>query len=252
MLPTQMPLRSSRSAPTFDPARPTTIGNFFDDVEELLEHCGIRDATLSKRWACRYEPSEHTDRWKSVPEYSDASKTFPEFKAAIFAQYPGADGAKKYIREDLDLFVDQWRVKGVRSERDYAELYRGYSDITSALLQDKLMGENDTAFVLFRAFTESQAATIRDQLRLKNPDKRRGYAFPLADVHSAALWLFQDERTDPALVSCPSAAVTATIPSVPSFPASTPLPDAPIDSEMVVMTREDLYAFFEALAESQV
>ncbi|THH17326.1 hypothetical protein EUX98_g9152, partial [Antrodiella citrinella] len=86
------------------------------------------------------------------------------------------------------------------------------------------------------------------QLRLKNPDQRRGYTFTLAEVHSAALWLFQDERANPSSTTNSSIAATTGGSSFQSFPVSSSTAAAPPSAlgapDTLIVKREDLNAMF--------
>lgn len=246
---TCMPLRYDDNAPTFDPSRPTTIRNYFEDIEELLGRCQISDNQLMKRWTCRYEPLEHTDRWKNTPKYSDPSTTFAEFKAAIFALYPGADGKQTYVVEDLELLVDYWRARGVRSASDYSEFYQNYSEIATTLVKDRFIGERDSASYIYRALSDAQVNEIQAYLRLKHPDQRHGHDF--SEIHEAALWFFEDARPHAESLRSPSSSIATpptplpTPPLPPSRPPPSLLSEVP---EIVPMKRDKLVAVFEQLS----
>jgi hypothetical protein len=47
----------------------------------------VVDDTEKKKHTCRYVDIDTTDLWEAIPEF-DGTKTFNEFKSAIFKLYP--------------------------------------------------------------------------------------------------------------------------------------------------------------------
>jgi hypothetical protein len=55
----------------------------------------VVDNTEKKKHACRYVNIDTADLWEAIPEF-DVTKTFDEFKSAIFKLYPSSESERKW------------------------------------------------------------------------------------------------------------------------------------------------------------
>lgn len=85
-----MPLCTERDAPKFDPSNPRTLPRYFDDLQLLFTRHGITDTRQQKSYAIKYITPNDADYWGSFDSYTDAAKTFEEFKTEVLDSYPGA------------------------------------------------------------------------------------------------------------------------------------------------------------------
>jgi hypothetical protein len=90
-----MPPRGHGSAPKFTPDVPRELQQYFKEQELLFGPAQVVDDTEKKKHACQYVNIDTAELWKAIPEF-DVTKTFDEFKSAIFklspAQNPSARG----------------------------------------------------------------------------------------------------------------------------------------------------------------
>ncbi|KAI0708235.1 hypothetical protein C8Q76DRAFT_575298, partial [Earliella scabrosa] len=124
-----MPLRGP-GAPTFDPdAHPRSILGFFDDLEYCFELAGVQSDLDKKRHALRYAPDSERSFWRSLPEFSDPSTSYADFKRTILAEYVGTDGRLLFTVEDLEDLVSSTAQAGFRTRKDLADYSRKFRDI---------------------------------------------------------------------------------------------------------------------------
>ncbi|KAJ7017021.1 hypothetical protein C8F04DRAFT_1280202 [Mycena alexandri] len=103
-----MPARGDDcTAPTFDSTNPRELPRFFTDLEFHFTCCGVTDSTEKKSHATRFLRFRDQDAWESLPEFTTATTSYLEFKAAAVKLYPGTDADKKYTLADLDVLVKQ-------------------------------------------------------------------------------------------------------------------------------------------------
>ena len=76
-----------------------------------------------KQHACRYVDVDTTELWETLTEYMDLTKTYEEFKTAVYALYPGSDGERKWSVADMDKLVGKRMHIGIISLRDLGEYY---------------------------------------------------------------------------------------------------------------------------------
>jgi hypothetical protein len=85
----------------------------------------IVDDTEKKKHACQYIDINTTDLWEAIPEF-DSTKTFDDFKSAIFKLYPSSESERKWIIADMDKLVGEQLHVGILNVSDlgnYSEYF---------------------------------------------------------------------------------------------------------------------------------
>jgi hypothetical protein len=62
------------------------------------------------------------DVWEAIPEF-DVTKTFDEFKAAIFKLYPSSENKHKWTIADMDKLVGEQLQMGILNVSDLGNCY---------------------------------------------------------------------------------------------------------------------------------
>jgi hypothetical protein len=99
-----MPMRTERSAPTFDPNEPRTLARYFENLDMLLARANVVDIDQRLRYSRNYVPISVADLWEVLPE-ADGQHTWEQYKAAVIALYPGIESGKRFSNADLDRIV---------------------------------------------------------------------------------------------------------------------------------------------------
>jgi hypothetical protein len=89
-----MPPRRHGSAPKFTPDVPRELQRYFKELELLFGPAQVVDDTEKNKHTCWYIDIYTADLWEAIPEF-DVTKTFDEFKSAIFKLYPGSESERK-------------------------------------------------------------------------------------------------------------------------------------------------------------
>jgi hypothetical protein len=86
--------RGHSSAPKFTPDVSRELQCYFTELELLFGPAQVVNDTEKKKHTCRYVDIDTADLWEAIPEF-DVTKTFDEFKSAIFKLYPGSESKRK-------------------------------------------------------------------------------------------------------------------------------------------------------------
>ncbi|KAJ6530500.1 hypothetical protein DFH09DRAFT_1093550 [Mycena vulgaris] len=181
-----MPARGDRNAPQFDSQKPRELLRYFSDLQFLFSRSGVTDSTEKKQHATRFLTVEDQELWEALPEFSDAAKSYDEFKAAVLKHYPGTDADRKYSLGDLDALVGEYGRIGIHSKADFAEFYRQFTVISKYLVDKNRLSEGERSRAFCRAI---QPASLWDRvhrrLQIKKPDVHPQDPYDIADIHEA-------------------------------------------------------------------
>ncbi|KAF8815366.1 hypothetical protein BYT27DRAFT_7129085, partial [Phlegmacium glaucopus] len=136
-----MPARGERSAPTFDRNKPRELNRFFDELEYLLDRAALVTELDKKKQVLRYVDFEIEQIWKTFPEYSDPTKTYNQFKAAILVHYPDACGDYVYSLRDMDTLIGERQRLGITTINDLSDYHLNFLAITSWLIEKQQLGD---------------------------------------------------------------------------------------------------------------
>ena len=99
-----MPVRNDRGVPLWNDTNRDTVEQYFDELERIMLSRNIPDAD-KKPSACLYVPVEVSKRWKTLPTYRDATKTFQDFRTEVESFYVGADASHIFTRREYQDIV---------------------------------------------------------------------------------------------------------------------------------------------------
>jgi hypothetical protein len=114
--------RGHSSTPKFTPDVPRELVRYFKELELLFGPAQVVDDTERKKHACRYVDIDTADLWEAIPEF-DITKTFDEFKTAIFKLYPGSESKRKWTIADMDKLVGEQLQVGILNVSDLGNYY---------------------------------------------------------------------------------------------------------------------------------
>jgi hypothetical protein len=89
-----MPPQGHGSTPKFTPDVPRELQHYFKALELLFGPVQVVDNMEKKKHACQYIDIDTVDLWEAIPEFN-ITKTFDEFKSAIFKFYPDSESECK-------------------------------------------------------------------------------------------------------------------------------------------------------------
>jgi hypothetical protein len=165
-----LPYRREDSAPRFDPADPSAIERYFDDLEFLFLKHSVSDNQEKKRAAVNY-PCVVTERlWKSARAFSNPACPYEDFKAEIITLYPEAKAAHEYTRAQFDQLVSDRARTPIRSETELGEYFRKFLLISRFLISKGRLGAPEQSYALMASLGPSLSVAVRTRLQLMYPD----------------------------------------------------------------------------------
>jgi hypothetical protein len=121
--PIPMPACGDRIAPQFDLTHPRELRHYFSNLNFILGHAGVIDNTEMKQHAIRYVDIDTSELWEAMPEYLNHTKTYTEFRIAIYKLYPRSEEERKWSVADMDKLVGEQQRLGVLSLRDLGDYH---------------------------------------------------------------------------------------------------------------------------------
>jgi len=192
-----MPARGERAAPSFDRTKPRELVRFFEELEYLFDRAALTKEEEKKKHVLRYVEFEVEQIWKNFSEYTDATKTYKDFKSAILVHYPDASGDYVYSLRDMDLLTGERQRLGISNTLDLADYHLKFLSITSWLIEKKQLGTLEQERGYLRAFQPRLLAAINNRLQMKDPDHHPNIPHTIQDVYEAARFILQSATTAP-------------------------------------------------------
>jgi hypothetical protein len=229
--PSTMPPQGHGSAPKFTPDVPRELQRYFKELELLFGSAQVVDNTEKKKHACRYVDIDTADLWEAIPKF-DGTKTFDEFKTAIFKLYPGSESERKWTIADMDKLVGEQLQMGILDVSDLGNYYRVFYTITQCLLTKNHISEAEQSRAFTRGFQADLWRRISRRLEIKLPNHDPDDFYPLFKINEAAKHVLHGTSQNSFLQN----SVTLTAP--PTQPASP------------YVKAEDLLTLFEQMAQT--
>jgi hypothetical protein len=192
-----MPARGERGAPTFDRTKPRELVRFFEELEYLFERAILQDETEMKKHVLRYVEFDVEQIWKTFTEFTDVTKTYQDFKAAILVHYPDASGDYVYSLRDMDQLIGECQRVGISNTIELSDYHLKFLSITSWLIEKQQLGALEQQRGYLRAFQPRLLGAINNRLQMKFPDHHPNKPHTVKEVYEAARFLLQSATTAP-------------------------------------------------------
>ncbi|KAJ6494422.1 hypothetical protein C8R45DRAFT_1135218, partial [Mycena sanguinolenta] len=185
--PTPMPARGDRNAPQFDSTKPHELRRYFSDLEYLLTRAAVTNDQEKKRHATRFLSAEDQEIWEGLETFTDLTKSYDQFKAAVLKLYAGNNDERRFELIDLDSLIGHYSRVGILSIADLTTFYRQFLRITTYLIGKGRLSPIEQSRAFLRAMQPSsfELAILR-RLEIKKPDVHPGDVHTLADLYEAA------------------------------------------------------------------
>ena len=234
-----MPFRGERGAPVFDRTRPSSsIRRYFVQLEMLFARCSIADDLEKKTHITPYLDCDLADNWEALCEFSDATKTYADFKSRLFDLYN--QNVPRYSIFDLErLALDQFR-SGLQTLQTLSEYHLRFNAISTHLLGHDLLSPREQSQMYLRAFDASLHTAINFRLQIQYPDHHPSHPYSIDMIFEAARWILR------------APTIQSTIPTVltPAIAISTtPLTPVPPSSNVDFVKTEHLNAILSTVSQ---
>jgi hypothetical protein len=183
-LPLLMPLKGDRTAPTFDPASPHTLLQYLAQVDCLLPQSRIDNPKECKDYVISFIEPDLQDLWEAFPEYSDATKTFDDFKEALLRSYTDKDNC--YNMHKLNQLIGEHQRLGIHNLQDLTIYHLRFHAITSYLIEKNRLSIVNQFHAYVRGFNPVFWNTILGRLHIRYPNHRLNQPYTIDEVYEAA------------------------------------------------------------------
>jgi hypothetical protein len=113
--------------------------------------------------------------------------SYADFEAAVLKLYPGMDADRKYSLADLDTLVGTHARTGIHSKADFSEFYRGFSAISTYLVNIGRLSTSEQSCSFCRAMQPASLwEHVHQRLQIERPDVHPDDLSALADLKEAA------------------------------------------------------------------
>ena len=185
----EMPIRGQAKCPKFE-GEPRTLLRFWDDMDLVRGKCTNQpDDAEMKKYAIRYTPVPISDLWAQLPEYSNAAKTWEDFKKAVTALYPEAEESRKWAIRDLDYLVDLTRRSGISSVYELGDYTRKFQAIALFLQTKNRLSEGEAARSYRKGFSDNLWQRMATRLAIKFPDRDVDDPWKVTEYYEAASYV---------------------------------------------------------------
>ncbi|KAI0739811.1 hypothetical protein C8Q80DRAFT_1079889, partial [Daedaleopsis nitida] len=188
------PLCTERGAPQFDNSSRDTIERYFDNLERLFGMHSIIASVVKKLAAIDYPPATVAKQWKSLPKYSDVSKTYDDFKEEVLSFYLRTDTAYTWTLCEYNESIGENLRTGVQTLNTYMKFYGKFYPIYRYLHSkaEPELTERNASTALLRLVPQQAARSVAARLAQKVPNKHSEEAYTVAQVHEAIAYCMAD------------------------------------------------------------
>ena len=139
-----------------------------------------------KGHCCHYVDLDTSELWESLTEFSDITKTYSDFRQAIYKLYPGSGEERRWLVVDLEKLVEERSCIGVHSLGDLGNYYRHFIAITTFLCSKSQLSAAKESCTFAKGFQHELWDRILHRLQLKFPDHFPDDPYSLNVIHEAA------------------------------------------------------------------
>ncbi|KAH9906090.1 uncharacterized protein BXZ73DRAFT_61214 [Epithele typhae] len=183
-----MPFRGASGAPTFNPTTDArSIIGFFEDLDYIFDQAGQLTDQQKKTHAVRYAPDSEKTTWRALEEFTDNTKTYEEFQAAVKKEYVGDNSTGLYSLRDLDLHVSTTARGTLDSTADFNIYSRQFRTIATVLVAGRQLRTEDRDHLFINGLPPAMRTSVLDRLHITETAVRYPRdAYTIAQVTAAA------------------------------------------------------------------
>jgi hypothetical protein len=162
-----MPVRGERSAPIFDPTQPSTLRQYFAQLETHFARCTITSELEKKEFATSFLSWKIAEQWEALPEYSDTSKSYKNLKDRLLDLYNQSE--LRYTIGNLEELICYYRRLDLRSRQALTEFHLRFNEISMHLLKLDLLSPLEQSKMYLQAFDTSLRSRVELRLQIQFP-----------------------------------------------------------------------------------
>ena len=224
-----MPARGELAAPIFDRSKPRELLRYFSDLEYLFDSIPITNEVQKKKHTVRYADFDTEQAWRILPEFSDPTVTYSDYKQAILFYYPDATEDFTFSLQSLDILIRKHQETGIFTARDASDYHLQFLAITTSLIERGHLDQLEQQRAYTSAFRPQSLLAILDRLQIKDPDHHPNIPHAIQDVYEAARFILHQSTI------FPMPQLQLSLPA--SVPAITAIQRAPVASTPVIQSQ---------------
>jgi hypothetical protein len=190
-----MPSRDSQRAPRYR-GKPKDLVEFFEEFEE---HAAAAELSNGEKatWVVKYVKSkEVANFWKSLTDYTSNPRDYTKLKAAILAQYPGAETGECYTRKGLLELTAKYASKSMKMESRLIEYYGKFRPMGIWLEGKKIISAADKNDYFWYGIPRKTRKLILNWLTTLKPEHDNKKAPEMEEVLQAGRYILSEEAFD--------------------------------------------------------
>ena len=212
------------STPQFDPADPSVIEHYFDDLKFLFIWHSISDHQEKKCAAVNYPCVVTEWLWKTAQTFSDPVRSYEDFKAEIIALYPEVTAAHEYTCRQFNQLVSDSACSPICSKAELGQYFHKFLLVSQFLISKGQLGTPEQSRTLMASFRPSLSIAICSQLERQFPDHFYDNPYNVDMIYNATQLVLVWQQAMP-LIYAPRSVLPPVTPTLaPPKPYSPPLP----------------------------
>ncbi len=182
-----MPLSNERGTPQWVATSREGVQRYFRDLKRVMAKYQVTDDAERKEAALIYVPIDVAKRWESLPTYSDAAKTYSDFRDQVLSFYLGSDKDHKFTLREFDDVVSSRVRTGINSLSEYMAFYGEFYPIARYLMEKTHpeLTQRQVVDTMLRLLHDNRRPAVEARLNQKVPDKHREDSYTVEQVHEA-------------------------------------------------------------------
>jgi hypothetical protein len=160
-----IPAQGKHAAPAFDKAKPRELSCVFAELEYLFKRADLDSDSNKKKHILCYVNFETEQIWKTFPEYTNATKTYRQFKDTILVYYTDATGDYIYSLRNMYLLIGERQHVGIMASMDLSDYHLQFIVITTWLIDKQQLGNLEQECAYIKAFQPPFLAAIMNHLQ---------------------------------------------------------------------------------------
>ncbi|KAH9913803.1 uncharacterized protein BXZ73DRAFT_106823 [Epithele typhae] len=212
--PFRMPFRGASGAPSFSPTTDArSIIGFFEDLDYIFDQAAPLTDKEKKTHTVRYAPDSEKTTWRALEEFTDDTRTYEEFQAAVKKEYVGDNSTGLYSLRDLDLHVSTTARGTLDSTADFNIYSRQFRAIATVLVAGRQLRTEDRDHLFINGLPPTMRTSVLDRLRITETAVRYPRdAYTIAQVTAAAHHVLEASVISLGATASPTAPVPAATP----------------------------------------
>lgn len=180
-----LPGRGERSAPSFEGSA-EELARYFSELDSLFAQKNVTLDNEKKLGALKYLATAALERtWRASETYSDATKTYDDFKAEIHEFYPGSTDDVSTVHH-LDTLIGERARLGIRNATELGEFHLQFRTISKHLISKNRLSKGEQTRGFLRALQPELENLVRQRLQITKPLHDPQDPYDLKDLYDAA------------------------------------------------------------------